>query len=87
MGELYLKMEQDLALKNLATVTRVAYLRACQRFVRYHNAVATQDGAAGGGRGFLAHLLSQGASPETVKDARRGAEVLVWRHARQQGRG
>jgi hypothetical protein len=34
MGELYQKMSQDLAIKNLAERTREQYLRCCCEFVR-----------------------------------------------------
>ena len=36
MGELYRRMERDLALKNMSAATQQQYLRSCHRFARYH---------------------------------------------------
>lgn len=66
MGALYQKMEQDLALKNLAAGTRQQYLRCCVDFVRYHMRSPEKMGL-GEIKDYLGHLLRRGASPEALK--------------------
>lgn len=66
MGELYLKMEQDLAIKNLAFGTREQYLRCCCGFVRYHMRSPREMGLADV-KDYLGLLIRQGASAETLK--------------------
>ena len=66
MGELYQKMEQDLAIKNLAFGTREQYLRCCCGFVRYHMRSPRQMGLAEV-KDYLGLLVRQGASPEKLK--------------------
>ena len=66
MGELYLKMEQDLAIKNLAMTTRTEYLRCCANFVRYHMRSPRKMGITEI-KDFLGQLVRQGTGPETLK--------------------
>lgn len=66
MGELYQKMAQDLAIKNLATGTRDQYLRCCSEFARYHMRSPREMGLAEI-KDFLGRLVCQGASPEKLK--------------------
>jgi integrase/recombinase XerD len=66
MGELYQKMAQDLAIKNLAAGTREQYLRCCCRFVRYHMLSPKEMGLTEI-KDFLGQLARAGSSPETLK--------------------
>lgn len=66
MGELYQRMERDLKLKNLATVTQQKYLRCCCNFVRFHMK-SPRDLGETGIKEYLAHLQLRGAGPETLK--------------------
>ena len=70
MGELYQKMSQDLAIKNLAAGTRQQYLRCCSEFVRYHMRSPRELGLADI-KDYLGRLVYQGASPEKLKTYRR----------------
>ena len=75
MGELYQRMEQDLAIKNLAEGTRWQYLRCCQKFVRYHMRSPREMGVAEI-KDFLGQLVREGAGPETVKMHVAGVKFL-----------
>jgi len=75
MGELYLKMEQDLAIKNLAMTTRTEYLRCCANFVRYHMRSPREMGIAEI-KDFLGQLVRQVAGPETLKMHVAGVKFL-----------
>jgi integrase/recombinase XerD len=66
MGELYQKMSQDLAIKNLAERTREQYLRCCCEFVRYHMRSPKVMGLAEV-KDYLGRMVCQGASPEKLK--------------------
>ena len=66
MGELYQKMEQDLALKNLAETTRKEYLRCCCLFARYHMRSPREMGLVEM-KDYLGQVIRQGAGPETLK--------------------
>ena len=66
MGELYQKMSQDLAIKNLAEGTREQYLRCCCDFVRYHRRSPKEMGLTEI-KDYLGRLVCQGASPEKLK--------------------
>jgi integrase/recombinase XerD len=66
MGALYQKMAQDLAIRNLAPVTRKEYLRCSCNFVRYHMRSPREMGVAEI-KEFLGQLLREGAGPETLK--------------------
>jgi site-specific recombinase XerD len=66
MGELYQKMSQDLAIKNLAAGTREQYLRCCCDFVRYHRRSPKEMGLTEI-KDYLGRLVCQGASPEKLK--------------------
>lgn len=66
MGELYLQMERDLKLKNFSEMTRRHYLRCSSDFVRFHMKSPKELGLPEC-KAFLAHLLSKGKSPETLK--------------------
>ena len=67
MGELYQKMAQDLAIKNLAAGTRVQYLRCCAEFARYHMRSPKEMGLAEI-KDYLGRMVMyQGASPEKLK--------------------
>jgi hypothetical protein len=66
MGELYQKMSQDLAIKNLAERTREQYLRCCCEFVRYHMRSPKVMGLADV-KDYLGRMVCQGASPEKLK--------------------
>lgn len=75
MGELYQKMSQDLALKNLAQKTREEYLRCCCGFVRYHMRSPRQMGLAEI-KEYLGRMVCQGASPEKLKMHVAGVKFL-----------
>jgi integrase/recombinase XerD len=75
MGELYQKMEQDLAIKNLAPATRIEYLRCCQKFVRYHMRSPREMGGSEI-KEFLGQLVREGAGPETLKMHVAGVKFL-----------
>jgi len=75
MGELYQKMAQDLAIKNLAPATRKEYLRCCQKFVRYHMRSPREMGVPEI-KDFLGQLLREGAGPETLKMHIAGVKFL-----------
>lgn len=66
MGALYLRMERDLKLKNLAVATQKEYLRCCCGFARYHMTSPEKLGETAL-KEYLGHLLLRGAGPETVK--------------------
>lgn len=66
MGELYQKMAQDLAIKNLAEATRKEYLRCCREFVRYHMRSPKEMGLADI-KDYLGQLVREGAGPEKLK--------------------
>jgi integrase/recombinase XerD len=66
MGELYQKMSQDLAIKNLAVGTREQYLRCCSEFARYHMRPPDRMGLVEV-KDYLGRLVYQGASPEKLK--------------------
>ncbi len=66
MGELYQKMSQDLAIKNLAAGTREQYLRCCSEFARYHMR-SPREMALAEIKDYLGRLIYQGASPEKLK--------------------
>jgi integrase/recombinase XerD len=66
MGELYQKMSQDLAIKNLAVGTREQYLRCCTEFARYHMRSPREMGL-GEIKDYLGRLVVQGAGPEKLK--------------------
>jgi len=66
MGELYQKMSQDLAIKNLAAATRQQYLRCCSEFVRYHMRSPRELGLPDI-KDYLGRLVCQGARPEKLK--------------------
>ena len=66
MGELYQKMSQDLAIKNLAAGTRAQYLRCCFEFARYHMRSPREMGLAEI-KDYLGRMVCQGASPEKLK--------------------
>lgn len=66
MGELYLKMAQDLKIRNLAAGTQEHYLRCCSNFVRYHM-VSPRKLGLGDIKDFLGQLLREGASPQKLK--------------------
>ncbi len=66
MGELYQKMSQDLALKNLAEKTRVEYLRCCCGFVRYHMRSPKEMGLTEI-KDYLGRMVCHGAGPEKLK--------------------
>ncbi len=66
MGELYQKMSQDLAIKNLAERTREQYLRCCCEFVRYHMRSPKVMGLTEV-KDYLGRMVCQGASPEKLK--------------------
>jgi hypothetical protein len=71
MGELYQKMSQDLAIKNLAAGTRDQYLRCCSEFARYHMRSPREMGLAEI-KDYLGRLVCQGASPEKLN------ALLLW---------
>jgi site-specific recombinase XerD len=75
MGELYQKMEQDLAIKNLAEETRWHYLRCCMKFVRYHMRSPREMGVVEI-KDFLGQLVREGAGPEKVKMHVAGVKFL-----------
>jgi integrase/recombinase XerD len=66
MGELYQKMSQDLAIKNLAEGTREQYLRCCCVFARYHMRSPREMGL-GEIKDYLGQLVREGAGPEKLK--------------------
>jgi len=66
MGELYQKMSQDLAIKNLAAGTREPYLRCCCEFARYHRRSPKEMGLTEI-KDYLGRMVCQGASPEKLK--------------------
>ena len=66
MGTVRQKMEQDLAIKNLAPGTRQQYLRCCAAFVRYFMISPSMLGL-GDVKNFLGHLVLTGGSPEQLK--------------------
>jgi site-specific recombinase XerD len=66
MGELYQKMAQDLAIKNLAERTREEYLRCCCGFARYHMRSPKEMGLAEI-KDYLGRMVCQGAGPEKLK--------------------
>ena len=66
MGELYQKMEQDLAIKNLAQGTRESYLRCCCEFARYHMRSPREMGL-GEIKDYLGQMVREGAGPEKLK--------------------
>jgi site-specific recombinase XerD len=66
MGELYQKMSQDLAIKNLAEGTREQYLRCCCGFARYHMRSPRKMGL-GEVKDYLGQLVREGAGPEKLK--------------------
>jgi integrase/recombinase XerD len=66
MGELYQKMSQDLAIKNLAAGTRDQYLRCCCGYVRYHMRSPKEMGLVEI-KDYLGRMVCQGASPEKLK--------------------
>jgi integrase/recombinase XerD len=66
MGELYQKMSQDLAIKNLAAGTRDQYLRCCREYARYHMRSPREMGLVEI-KDYLGRLVCQGASPEKLK--------------------
>jgi len=75
MGELYQKMAQDLAIKNLAEKTREHYLRCCYGFAAYYMRSPREMGMAEI-KDFLGHLMRQGASPEKLKMHAAGLKFL-----------
>ena len=75
MGELYQKMEQDLAIKNLAPLTRKEYLRCCCGFARYHMRSPREMGLTEI-KDYLGQMVRQGASPETLKMHSAGLKFL-----------
>jgi integrase/recombinase XerD len=91
MGELYQKMAQDLAIRNLASGTREQYLRCCSEYARYHMRSPREMGI-GEVKDFLGRLVYQGAGPEKVKmhvaglkflygttlDRKEVAEMIPW---------
>jgi hypothetical protein len=64
MGELYQKMAQDLAIKNLAQNTREPYLRCCCEFVRYHMRSPRELGLAEI-KDYLGQLVREGQAPRS----------------------
>ena len=66
MGELYQQMERDLKLRNFSELTQRHYLRCTSDFVRFYMKSPRQLGVPEC-KAFLAHLLSRGKSPETLK--------------------
>jgi len=66
MGELYQKMSQDLAIKNLAAGTRDQYLRCCGGFARYHMRSPREMGL-GEIKDYLGQMVREGAGPEKLK--------------------
>ncbi len=66
MGELYQKMSQDLAIKNLAVGTRDQYLQCCRGFARYHMRSPKEMGLAEI-KDYLGQMVREGASPEKLK--------------------
>ncbi len=75
MGELYQKMQLDLAIKNLAPVTRKEYLRCCCNYVRYHMRSPRAMGVSDI-KDFLGQLVREGAGPETLKMHVAGVKFL-----------
>jgi integrase/recombinase XerD len=75
MGELYQRMSQDLAIKNLAEPTRKEYLRCCCGFVRYHMRSPKEMGLSEI-KDYLGQMVRQGASPETLKMHSAGLKFL-----------
>ncbi len=75
MGELYQKMEQDLAIKNLAQRTRELYLGCCCWFVRYHMRSPKEMGLTEI-RDYLGQMVRQGASPEKLRMHAAGLKFL-----------
>jgi integrase/recombinase XerD len=66
MGELYQKMAQDLAIKNLAKGTREQYLRCCQGFAAYHMRSPREMGLPEI-KDYLGRMVDLGATPEKLK--------------------
>ena len=66
MGELYQRMERDLAIKNLAKGTREQYLRCCTLFAAYHM-VSPREMGLEEIKEYLGYLLETGASAEKLK--------------------
>jgi integrase/recombinase XerD len=66
MGELYQKMAQDLAIKNLAKRTREQYLRCCQGFAAYHMRSPREMGLPEI-KDYLGRMVDLGATPEKLK--------------------
>lgn len=66
MGELYLKMARDLAIKNAVPGTCRQYLRCCRLFAAYHM-VSPRELGLEEIKQYLGHLLETGASPQTLK--------------------
>ena len=66
MGELYQKMAQDLAIKNLAEATRKEYLRCCCEFVRYHMRSPKVMGLTEI-KDYLGQMVRAGSGPEKLK--------------------
>lgn len=66
MGELYLKMAQDLKIRNLAPGTQKHYLDCCINFTRYHM-VSPRKLGLGDIKDFLGQLLREAASPQKLK--------------------
>jgi len=75
MGELYQKMSQDLAIKNLAEGTRKEYLRCCCGFVRYHMRSPREMGLPEV-KDYLGQMVRQGAGPEKLKMHSAGLKFL-----------
>ena len=84
MGELYQKMAQDLAIKNLAPQTREHYLRCCTEFARYHMRSPREMGLEEI-KDYLGRLVIHGAGPENVKMHVAGLKFLLREHARPKG--
>jgi len=66
MGELYQKMAQDLAIRNLAPRTGEQYLRCCSAFAAYHMRSPTEMGLTEI-KDYLGRIVYTGASPEKLK--------------------
>jgi integrase/recombinase XerD len=66
MGQLYQKMAQDLAIKNLAKGTREQYLRCCQGFAAYYMRSPREMGLPEI-KDYLGRMVDLGATPEKLK--------------------
>jgi integrase/recombinase XerD len=66
MGELYQKMSQDLAIKNLAAGTREQYLQCCCGFARYYMRSPKEMGLPEI-KDYLGQMVREGAGPEKLK--------------------